>query len=159
MEDSSIILLRSHRAVWQTDCSHHLTDSQQDLPRSHVHGSSRWIGIGYEYYEKGKLVKDSWQGESDLYSDKAAEPPIEGLLAVVEKGDEIQFAAGNGDMAFSIGDVKMKNFDADDAASLHFGIVQPVGHRHGERVHGEAHPQQDVSEDKADAQIHGDNLQ
>ena len=35
----------------------------------------------------------------------------------MEKDDEIQFAAGNGDMAFSIGDVKMKNFDADDAAS------------------------------------------
>ena len=87
---------------------------------------SRWIGIGYEYYEKGKLVKDSWQGESDLYSDEAAEPPIEGLIAVVEKDDEIQFAAGNGDMAFSIGDVKMKNFDADDAASGNLSDQQNI---------------------------------
>ena len=87
---------------------------------------SRWIGVGYEYYEKGKLVKDSWQGESDLYSDKAAEPPIEGLLAVVEKGDEIQFAAGTGDMEFSIDDVKMKNFDADDAASGNLSDQQNI---------------------------------
>lgn len=78
---------------------------------------NRWLSLGYEYYEKGKLIEDVGQGETDLYADEETKGPAEGLIAVVERGDKMQFSAGTGGTEICLSDVEMKNFDAGDLAS------------------------------------------